>query len=78
MSGLPGLLSRSAAPKIASGPRLGRAVKRAIFVPFRQAALRPGRRKLREAGFVIILTTDAVNGLNFAVLSTLSPCGGKP
>ena len=55
MSGLPGLLSRSAAPKIASGPRLGRAVKRAIFVPFRQAALRPGRRKLREAGFVISL-----------------------
>ena len=66
MSGLPGLLSRSAAPKIASGPRLGRAVKRAIFVPFRQAALRPGRRKLREAGFVI--------GLR---MPNVSPASGK-
>ena len=42
-------------PKIASRSRLCRAVKRAIFVPFRQAAWRLGRRKLRRAGFVIIL-----------------------
>ena len=50
-----GLLTLSAAPKIAGRSRLGRAVKRAIFVRFRQAALRPGRRKRREAGFVISL-----------------------
>ncbi len=43
-------------PKIASRSRLCRAVKRAIFVPFRQAAWRLGRRKLRKAGFVIILS----------------------
>ena len=42
-------------PKIASRSRLGRAVKHAIFVPFRQAALRLRRRKHREAGFVISL-----------------------
>ena len=41
--------------KIASRSRLCRAGKRAIFVPFRQAAWRLGRRELRRAGFVIIL-----------------------
>ena len=39
--------------------RLGRAVKRAIFVRFRQAALRLGRRKRREAGFVISMKAQS-------------------
>ena len=43
------LLTKSAAPKITGRSRLCRAVTRTIFVPFRQAALRPGRRKCREA-----------------------------
>ena len=47
------LLTLSAASNIASRSRLCRAVKRVIFVPFRQAALRLGRRKRREAAFVI-------------------------
>ena len=56
----PRRLTTSAAPKIASRSRIGRAVKRAIFVPFHQAALRPGRRKRREAGFVISLAATHV------------------
>ena len=51
----PEAADKVSSPKIASGSRLCRAVKRAIFVPFRQAALRLRRRKLREAGFVINL-----------------------
>lgn len=45
-----GLLASSAVPKIASKSRFGRAVKRAIFVPYRQAA--PGGRNTRRQGMI--------------------------
>ena len=77
-----GLLTLSAAPKIAGRSRLGRAVKRAIFVRFRQAALRLGRRKRRQAGFVISLGTSSrsFNGKSkFPLFTTCGwSCSARP